>query len=1460
MAYFENARGPATPSLLASVRHTVEVTFLSSYTNVLLIFVFLGILSGSQEWNPSAVFILNFLAIFPLASLLSFATEELAKSVGQTVGGLINASFGNAIEMIVGITAVSQGEIHMVQSSMVGSILSGTLLVLGCCFFASGYDKETVLFNIDVTGIMSSLMIVSSSALIIPSTLYSTALYASPGGNEYILHLSHITAVLLLLFYFVYLYFQLSSHSHLFSSTEEEEEEERQLGPLPASLILILATLGVTVCSDYLVEGVDGFVEAYGVSRAFLGLIVVPIVGNAGEFATTVKAAKEGKVDLAIGVIVGSTLQIALFVTPFLVLYGWALGQPMSLRFNSFETACFSLAVVVMNCLIREGRSNYFAGVLLCGTYLIIAIAFYVHPDLVVPSETRSLNATIMINMLNASIALRKEFRRAQDAADLSEKPVIAQGPLGRGESSAFEFSAEQLSGLIESRSLDTFYAFGGLRGLETGLRTDRNTGLSVDESGVRDTEPSAAASSVDKHHHIHLHHHQGTEQFADRRTVFGNNRLPIPKSPTVLQLIWAAYNDHVLFLLTGAAIISLALGLYQTFGTKHSGSNPPVEWVEGVAIIVAIIVIVLVGAGNDFQKELQFQKLNKKKQDRLVRVIRSGRPQEVAINDLVVGDVVHMEPGDVIPADGVLIRGHHIRCDESAVTGESDLLLKQSGDEVADAIADCRDTKHLDPFVISGSKVAEGVGSFLVIATGNHSSYGKILLSFEEDPGFTPLQSRLNVLAKYIAKFGGIAGLVLFVILFIKFLVGLRHSTASGTEKGQDFLEVFIIALTVVVIAVPEGLPLTVTLSLAFATTRMLKDNNLVRQLRACEIMGNATDICSDKTGTLTQNKMTVAAGMIGIDAEFLDLEPQTDVPARNVPTIAAFLPRLSGDVKSLIRESVAINSTAFESVADGSRSFVGSKTEAALLDFARDNLAMGPLELERSNHEVVELIPFDATRKCMITVVRLGEVYRAYIKGAPEVLMGFCSSTLVEPTEGQSVIALTESTKRAIRQKVDTYANWSLRAIALVYRDFPTWPPNQAGEIQSDTLELGDILGSLTLIGVAGIRDPLRRGAHDAVETCRRAGVTVRMVTGDNLLTARSVAEECGIISNHDDLVMEGHEFRRLTEEEQLEITPRLKVLARSRPEDKRTLVRRLKQVGATVAVTGDGTNDAPALTAADVGFSMGISGTEIAREASAIVLMDDNFGSIVKAIMWGRAVSDAVQKFLQFQITITFTSVGLAFVTSVASSSETSVLTAVQLMWVNLIQDTLAALALATDPPSPKVLDRTPDKRSTPLITVPMWKMIIGQSIYQLAVTLVLHFAGNSIFSYTTAHEHSQLQTAVFNTYVWMQIFNLYNTRALGNNVNVFEGVHRNWLFIGVNIIMIGGQIIIMFVGGRAFSITRLSGVQWAYSVVLGVLSLLVGVIVRFIPDSLVQRLFAGIGFIMGPLWRLLRVKTE
>ncbi|KAJ5965336.1 hypothetical protein N7481_012050 [Penicillium waksmanii] len=362
---------------------TLKMILGESYTSYLLPFVFLGIIAGKQHWDDSLVFSLNFLAILPLASLLSFATEELAKSVGQLLGGLINATFGNAVEMIVGITAVGRGEMNIVQSSMVGSILSGSLLILGCCLVAGGLSKDTVAFNVDVSGILSSLMVVASASLIIPSILDATTHSKSDAVHDSVLSLSRATSVVLLIFYLVYLFFQLKTHANLFvdDSGTEEEEEEIKLGPWSASAVLITATLGVTACSDYLVDSVDGFVEVWGVSRAFIGLIVVPVIGNAGEFNTAITAAMKDGMDLAIGVIVGSTLQIALFVSPFLVICGWVIGQPMSLRYSTFETVVFFLSVIVMDCLIRGGRSNYYEGFLLIGTYLIIAIAFYIHPD-----------------------------------------------------------------------------------------------------------------------------------------------------------------------------------------------------------------------------------------------------------------------------------------------------------------------------------------------------------------------------------------------------------------------------------------------------------------------------------------------------------------------------------------------------------------------------------------------------------------------------------------------------------------------------------------------------------------------------------------------------------------------------------------------------------------------------------------------------------------------------------------------------------------------------------------------------------------------------------------------------------------------------------------------------------------------------------------------------------------------
>jgi Ca2+-transporting ATPase len=378
--------------------------------------------------------------------------------------------------------------------------------------------------------------------------------------------------------------------------------------------------------------------------------------------------------------------------------------------------------------------------------------------------------------------------------------------------------------------------------------------------------------------------------------------------------------------------------------------------------------------------------------------------------------------------------------------------------------------------------------------------------------------------------------------------------------------------------------------------------------------------------------------------------------------------------------------------------------------------------------------------------------------------------------------------------------------------------------------------------------------------VAECRRASVRVKMVTGDKVETARAIARECGILGggddDGDDTVMEGVEFRGLSEERRREVVRDLRVLARSSPEDKRVLVEALRSLGEVVAVTGDGTNDAPALKAADVGFSMGIMGTEVAKEASDIILMDDNFSSIVKALGWGRAINDAVKKFLQFQITVNITAVVLTFVSAVASDEERSVLNAIQLLWVNLIMDTFAALALATDPPNGSLLDRAPEARKAPLINLTMWKMIIGQSIYQLAVCLTLHFAGPTTL--TPGYSEDELRTLVFNTFVFMQIFKLVNSRRIDNKLNIFEGLHKNHLFMLMMAIMVAGQVLIIFFGSTAFVVTRLNGVQWAISLVLGFMSIPVGILIRLFPDSWIRAVVVRLP--SRPAWLRRRPKKK
>ncbi|KAF2010223.1 calcium-translocating P-type ATPase [Aaosphaeria arxii CBS 175.79] len=1008
-----------------------------------------------------------------------------------------------------------------------------------------------------------------------------------------------------------------------------------------------------------------------------------------------------------------------------------------------------------------------------------------------------------------------------------------------------FAFSPGQLNKMLNPKSLAAFIALGGLHGLETGLRTDVDAGLSIEETELAGTVSFEEVTNQYKKLHrtggsglprpVEVRHVDVTdadpatgthskEAFYDRKRVYSTNTLPAKKPVSFLKIMWQAYyRENVLILLSAAAVISLALGLYETFGVDHGpGAPPSVDWIEGCAICVSIVVVVLVGAVNDYNKERAFVKLNAKKEARDVKVVRSGKSFTISVYDILVGDILHIEPGDLIPADGIFISGHNVKCDESSATGESDQMKKTNGEQVLRLLErGHNDPKDLDPFIISGSKVLEGIGTYMITSVGVNSSYGKILMAMRQEVEPTPLQVKLDGLAKAIAKLASAASFMLLLILLFRLAAQWSNgSTLNSTEKASQFMDILIVSVTIIVVAVPEGLPLAITLSLAFATGQMVKMNNLVRVLKSCETMGNATTVCSDKTGTLTQNKMTVVTGTFG-DESFDDKNPGA---ADNRST--EFAQRLSNERTRLIIESIAINSTAFEG--DGGEfGFVGSKTETALLGFAKTVLGMGSLSQERTSQTVVQMLPFDSGRKCMGAVMKLPNgSYRLLIKGASEILLAYSSKILLATGETHMDTANTGR----IADVIDSYAKQSLRTIGIIYKDFAQWPPQgaESAEDPSVAADLGALLGGMTFVGVVGIQDPIRPGVPEAVAKCSHAGVIVRMVTGDNSITAKAIATDCGIYT--DGIVMEGPEFRKLSEPDMDAILPRLQVLARSSPEDKRILVTRLRKLGGIVAVTGDGTNDGPALKAADIGFSMGIAGTEVAKEASSIILMDDNFASILTALMWGRSVNDAVQKFLQFQITVNITAMVVAFITAIQDPEMRSVLTAVQLLWINLFMDSLAALSLSTDFPTNEILDRPPTPRSASIISITMWKMIIGQAIYQVVATFVLHFAGPQFLPYP----EKEMRSMIFNMFVWLQIFNQYNNRRLDNKLNIFVNIHKNYYFIGLNIIMVGCQTAIAYVGGAAFSIVRINGNQWAISVVIAIMCIPWGCAVRCFPD--------------------------
>ncbi|XP_025763037.1 plasma membrane calcium-transporting ATPase 2 isoform X2 [Oreochromis niloticus] len=1088
---------------------------------------------------------------------------------------------------------------------------------------------------------------------------------------------------------------------------------------------------------------------------------------------------------------------------------------------------------------------------------------------------------------------------------DMSNSDFYAKNQRNEGNhAAAFGCSVMELRSLMELRGTEAVVKlqedYGGVEGLCKRLKTSPTEGL------------AGAQTDLDK-----------------RKEIFGKNLIPPKKPKTFLQLVWEALQDVTLIILEIAALISLGLSFYhppgETGGESCGAAAGGVEdegeadagWIEGAAILLSVVCVVLVTAFNDWSKEKQFRGLQSRiEQEQKFQVVRGSQVIQLPVADIVVGDIAQIKYGDLLPADGVLIQGNDLKIDESSLTGESD-HVKKSADK--------------DPMLLSGTHVMEGSGRMVVTAVGVNSQTGIIFTllgaGVEEEekkekkdcshppihpiatiatdgaaginaPGSASLingkmqdgnmesnqikvkkqdgaaamemqplksaeggeadekerkkvsapkkeksvlQGKLTKLAVQIGKAGLLMSAITVIILVLYFAIDnfvmQKHPWMPECTPIyiQYFVKFFIIGVTVLVVAVPEGLPLAVTISLAYSVKKMMKDNNLVRHLDACETMGNATAICSDKTGTLTTNRMTAVQLYVG------------DVHYKEIPD-PGVLPPKSLD---LLVNAISINSAYTTKILPpdkegGLPKQVGNKTECGLLGLV--------LELKRDYQPIRNQIPeeklykvytFNSVRKSMSTVIKLPDgSFRMYSKGASEIVLKKCSHILNEV--GEPRVFRPRDKDEMVKKVIEPMACDGLRTICVAYRDFSSNPePNWDDE--------NNILNDLTAICVVGIEDPVRPEVPDAIQKCQRAGITVRMVTGDNINTARAIAIKCGIIHPGEDfLCIDGKEFNRRIRNEKGEVEqeridkvwPKLRVLARSSPTDKHTLVKGIidstmadqRQV---VAVTGDGTNDGPALKKADVGFAMGIAGTDVAKEASDIILTDDNFSSIVKAVMWGRNVYDSISKFLQFQLTVNVVAVIVAF--TGACITQDSPLKAVQMLWVNLIMDTFASLALATEPPTESLLKRKPYGRNKPLISSTMTKNILGHGVYQLIIIFTLLFVGEQIFDIDSGRNAplhsppSEHYTIIFNTFVMMQLFNEINARKIHGERNVFDGIFRNPIFCSIVFGTFAVQIVIVQFGGKPFSCQPLDLEKWMWCVFLGLGELVWGQVIATIPNS-------------------------
>lgn len=921
--------------------------------------------------------------------------------------------------------------------------------------------------------------------------------------------------------------------------------------------------------------------------------------------------------------------------------------------------------------------------------------------------------------------------------------------------------------------------------------------------------------------------------QVKESREKFGSNLLTPPQKTPLWKLFFEKFQDPIIRILLIAALLSLCISFIHN------------EYAETIGIFCAIFLATGVAFWFEMDANKKFDILNQVNDDIMIKVIRNGNLQEVPKKDIVVGDIVLLETGEEVPADGELLEAISLQIDESCLTGEL-MIDKTTNPEDFDSEA-----TYPSNWVMRGTKVLDGHGIMEVKQVGDATQYGQVAEKATEISGEeTPLNRQLNGLAKFIGVAGFALAILTFGTLFIKDLIthpitwgqfGLLGAVMTGgiialskvwvpilydafslagkekplprcinrfgwltwlifgiiifaifcsigvlfgvnplnssswidIEEANRILQYFMIAVTLIVVAVPEGLPMSVTLSLALSMRRMLQTNNLVRKMHACETMGATTVICTDKTGTLTQNQMRV------FQSNFFALKNQelTDNTASN-----------------LIKEGIAANSTAFLDYSDPQKiSTMGNPTEAALLLWLHNkDIEYAPL---RENAHVDKQLTFSTERKYMATLVNSPLVGKKvlYMKGAPEIVLSKCKT--VETPEGEKPVS---EYKGQIEEQLLAYQNQAMRTLGFAYKII-----NEDND--QPIPELADT--GLIFLGFVAISDPVREDVPAAVAECLNAGIQVKIVTGDTTATAREIARQIGIWKpeDTDENIITGTDFEALPDDEAFERVKKLKVMCRARPTDKQRLVELLQKDGQIVAVTGDGTNDAPALNHANVGLSMG-TGTSVAKEASDITLLDDSFKSIATAVMWGRSLYQNIQRFLLFQLTINVVALVIVFLGSIFGHELP--LTVTQMLWVNLIMDTFAAGALASLPPNKEVMKDKPRKNEAFIVTPPMRNQIlwIGLAFVTFLMGLLYYFTN-------AEGEINRHDLACFFTiFVMLQFWNLFNAKAFATGKSAFNGLLHDTGFITVALLIIIGQFFIVTFGGDVFRTVPLSWQDW------------------------------------------------